>query len=110
MLKKWCAFLLAAAILCASAISVSAGSGYLLGDVDDDGVVTILDASTIQRVLAGLKNDTNGIVAKRGKITGKTLTILDATMIQRYLAGFEVPYEIGKKIGGSGDDYELPII
>ena len=111
MLKKWCAILMAAAILCGSAISpAAAGSSYLLGDTDDDHMVTILDATEIQRVLAGLKKDESGVVAKRGKITGNKLQIIDATMIQRYLAGFENPYEIGKTITEQGDDYELPFI
>ena len=58
------------------------------GDVDDDGVVTIIDATAIQRHLAGIKMLTKD-AAERGMVNGwETLTILDVTCIQRKLAGF----------------------
>ena len=108
MLKKWCAILLAVLFLCGSMISASAAR-YLLGDTDGDNVVSILDATMIQRVLAGLKEDKDGFVAKRGTIVDKELSIIDATMIQRYLASFKDPYQIGTVIT-EGDEYELPFI
>ena len=69
------------------------------GDVDGDRNVTILDATHIQRELAGLDNarfvdeaaDTDG----DGEVT-----ILDATCIQRWLAAYEVPCPIGERIDG----------
>jgi hypothetical protein len=62
-------------------------SDPLMGDVDGDGSLTIIDATYIQRKLVGLsiKNFIQEVsdFDKDGK-----LTILDATYIQRRLAGF----------------------
>lgn len=57
----------------------------LLGDVDGDGKVTILDATAIQRKLAGLPTAFAELAADTDQ-DGK-MTILDATAIQRWLAG-----------------------
>lgn len=70
----------------------------LLGDADGDGVITILDATVIQRYLASFAVKNPEIVEERGDISGNGLDIIDATLIQRHLAGFTVPYEIGKPI------------
>lgn len=57
-----------------------------LGDVDGDGEIAILDATDIQRHLAGLTTLDQGAIA-RGKVSGgDELVILDATLIQRWLA------------------------
>lgn len=61
-------------------------SPYFDGDADGDSMVTILDATRIQRRLAGLCSkyeivETSADVDRDGK-----LTILDATRIQRYKA------------------------
>ena len=72
-------------------------SGYLLGDADGDGDITVLDATTIQRYLADLSvSDTFNYQA--ACVGGGELTILDATRIQRYIAGFDDPYGIGEYI------------
>lgn len=69
--------------------------GYLLGDADDDGAVTILDATRIQRLLVGLVDDPDGSCALRGDVSCDGLDILDATCIQRWLADFTTEYPIG---------------
>lgn len=57
-----------------------------LGDADGDRVVTILDATKIQRGIAGL-DSRNSIVATGADADGDgVMTILDATRIQRYKA------------------------
>ncbi len=64
---------------------------FLLGDADGDNEVTILDATKIQRVLASLETDDDGMVALRGSVDGETpLNILHATKIQRFIADFTV--------------------
>ena len=64
---------------------------YLRGDADGDEEISIIDATTIQRLLAGIIEDYEGMIAIRGDSDcDNELSILDATMIQRYLAGFEV--------------------
>ena len=69
---------------------------YILGDADGDGVVTILDATVIQRYLAAYTVKNPDTVVKCGDIAGDGLGIIDATLIQRYLAEFTVPYDIGQ--------------
>lgn len=70
-------------------------TAYMLGDADGDGIITIIDATKIQRVLAGLTDDDDGMIAMRGDVNGNGLDILDATKIQRYLAGFTTAEPIG---------------
>jgi alpha-amylase len=67
--------------------TVPAGTTARMGDADNDGKVTIVDATRIQRVLAGLtsKSPYYDIVADIDQ--DKKVTIVDATCIQRWLAG-----------------------
>ena len=69
----------------------------ILGDVDDDGEITILDVTLIQRVLATLERDpdTVAFVTERGKIRYDFLSILDVTYIQRYIAHFHDNLGVG---------------
>lgn len=60
--------------------------GAILGDVDGDGVVTILDATTIQRHLAKIDTIADARLAVSDTDKDGNLTILDATQIQRLLA------------------------
>ena len=72
-------------------------STIMLGDVDGDGEVTIIDATCIQRKLASIPTakyfesaaDTDG----DGEVT-----IIDATAIQRHLVQLPAPDRIGKPI------------
>ena len=59
----------------------------LYGDADMDGVVSILDATRIQRYLASLATDAE-IDKEAACVTEGALNILDATAIQRWLADF----------------------
>ena len=66
---------------------------YCFGDADGDGAVTIIDATRIQRVLADLEPDEDGMSALRGHVCfdlDGELSILDATRIQRWLADYTV--------------------
>ncbi|MBK6089859.1 dockerin type I repeat-containing protein [Ruminococcus difficilis] len=71
---------------------------YVLGDVDGDGEVTIIDVSWIQRALADMSvtacyNEAAGDVNNDG-----STDITDVTFIQRYLAGMTVPYPINETV------------
>lgn len=68
----------------------------LLGDVDSDNDITILDATLIQRKLAGFAVEKYNEKAADTD-ADKEVTIIDATYIQRYLAGLSAPSGIGKK-------------
>ena len=70
------------------------GSG-VVGDSDTDGDVTILDATTIQRHLAGLPTSSYNDALADADEDGD-VTILDATAVQRWLAGLPTA---GKNIG-----------
>lgn len=101
-MKRIIALLLAFCLLIALAACGSSDSGSskapkptvkpqgpttLLGDADGDGELTILDATRIQRHLAGLKPLILDENIKYAIVSGEDkLTILDATYIQRYLA------------------------
>lgn len=57
------------------------------GDVDDDGDITIVDTSFIQRHLAGI-NVFDEVQLKYGDVDGDgEVTIVDGTYIQRWIAG-----------------------
>lgn len=70
----------------------------LCGDADGDNVITILDATRIQRILADLEIDEDGMMSLRGDVNGDGLDILDATKIQRYLVQLEVDCPIAQII------------
>ncbi len=70
----------------------------ILGDVDGDGAVTVIDATYIQRKLAGipLSFAFNDAVAD---VDGdQTVSVIDATIIQRWLSGSSSEERIGKPI------------
>ena len=71
-------------------------SGYLLGDADSDNEVTILDATTIQRKLAGYTLTAFDSAAADSDEDGE-LTILDATAIQRFLVSLPTHIGIGQR-------------
>ena len=78
----------------------------ILGDVDGDGEVTILDATFIQRYLAGIPipfelNEAIADVDGDGEVT-----IIDATYIQRWLASLNAPKGIGQPTFIDPDDGE----
>ena len=66
----------------------------ILGDVDGDGVVSIIDATTIQKVRASIPvNSFNEIAAD---VDGDGIvSVIDATYIQKWLAHIEISYDIG---------------
>lgn len=69
---------------------------HILGDANGDGEITILDATVIQRKLAGFS-----IVFFKpltADISGNGLDIIDATLVQRFLVGYAVPYDIGQPV------------
>ena len=77
-------------------LPVSAASSYLRGDADGDGVVTIRDATTIQRRLVEIP--TPSFDERAADVDGNGLDITDATKIQQYLAEYENIYNINKLV------------
>ena len=61
---------------------------YLVGDIDDSGDVSTIDATWIRRLNAGMEVDLDEYAEMRGDVDGSGDTsIIDATLIQRYVVG-----------------------
>lgn len=68
---------------------------YILGDVDSDAIVTILDVTFTQRNLANIPTPYTETIKLCGDVDEDgDLSIIDTTLIQRFLADFAVPYPI----------------
>ena len=79
-------------------LAETAASDPLIGDADNDGSITISDATTIQRYLADIATPSFNEVAADADQDGE-VTITDATIIQRYLADFDIPNcYVGKRL------------
>lgn len=69
---------------------------YLRGDSDGNGEVDILDVTLIQRVIANMQSDDDGMIALRSSLSGDTFDITDATYLQRYIAQIPTPFPINE--------------
>lgn len=58
-----------------------------IGDVNGDGSVTVLDATMLQKYLAGLASLSDEQLTLADTNGDGSVTVLDATEIQKYLAG-----------------------
>ena len=60
---------------------------YLLGDVNGDGKISVLDATLIQKYLAGLVTFSDTQKAAADVNGDGSVSVIDATLIQKYIAG-----------------------
>ena len=60
---------------------------YLLGDVNGDGQVTVVDATLIQKYIAGLVTLSDTQKAAADVNNDGSVSVIDATLIQKYIAG-----------------------
>ena len=60
---------------------------YLLGDVNGDGKISVLDATLIQKYLAGLVTFSDTQKAAADVNNDESVSVIDATLIQKYIAG-----------------------
>lgn len=98
-MKKTIGIMLSLMLCCALVLSgtaLPAGAAMALpwqiGDMDHDNTITIMDATRIQRLLAGFGEITE-LEETLGDADGSgRMTILDATCIQRYLAELPSSY------------------
>ena len=95
------AALLLSLIFCTTAVGAAA---ELYGDTDGDGEVTILDATSVQRYLAELKELDKRAIARSMVLGESELTILDATCIQRYLAEMIDSFPAGEFLPDEAQD------
>ena len=82
----------------AVSLSTQAVPPAILGDVDGDGEVTIVDATCIQRLLAGREEPESFRKAAADTDGDGDISIIDATWIQRWLAKATIPYPIGEPV------------
>ena len=76
---------------------INSKSAPIRGDADMDGIVTVIDVSTIQQNLAGLNPENYNEKAADCDGDGK-VTIIDATIIQQHLAKLPIEYNVGEPI------------
>jgi hypothetical protein len=79
-------------------VLMSDGKSGILGDTDDDSVVSIMDATMIQHNLAQLIKLSDEQFYRADVDADSYLTILDATSIQLYLVQFDVDLPIGEPV------------
>ena len=89
----------AEAYFCNNTVSVDfkVRDSYLSGDFDGSGAVDILDATAIQRRLAGYSTSADGRADERGDVNGNGLDIMDATSVQRSKAELDTADPVGEK-------------
>ncbi len=59
---------------------------FMLGDVDMDGSVTVLDATAIQKHIANIKKLSDDQLLAADTDGDKNVTVMDATLIQKFIA------------------------
>lgn len=59
----------------------------IIGDVNGDGSITVLDATTLQKYISGLVTLSDEQLALADTNGDGSVTVLDATAIQKYIAG-----------------------
>ncbi len=75
------------ASLSASA-SISGGTGFVYGDANGDGEITVDDVTAIQKHLANISELSGSQLNAADTDHDGIVTILDATLIQKYIAGY----------------------
>lgn len=68
---------------------------YILGDADGDGMITVLDATLIQRYLAGIPVPNPEVIERNCDFGGDGIDVSDVTWILRSIVNIEVPYPVG---------------
>lgn len=103
-----------AVILCAVSATLQFAAtekqGYILGDADGDGEVTVIDATYVQRFATKVKVPIKEETLMNGDVDfDDDLTVVDATFIQRFSTRVKTPYPIGELIEPSQPATEVPI-
>ena len=70
----------------------------ILGDVNNDGKVSIKDATIIQKATAKIITLTDAENIRADVNSDNKTNIKDATAIQKFLAEIEIPFPVGEKI------------
>lgn len=86
-MKKFIAvFTVLTFVLFTTAFTTLAQTSYKYGDVNQDGVISINDATDIQRYLTGYIHFTRDMLILADVDDDDDVSIMDATLVQMYLA------------------------
>lgn len=85
-LKKYISIALVLIVLILSAILPSSASSIQMGDVNADGVISIMDATLIQKKINNIKTSEKYYIQYSDFDYSDRTDITDATLIQKYLA------------------------
>lgn len=104
--KSVICMILMMALLVSLAVPVSADKlRVTLGDVNESGITTVMDATLIQRHLARVSDEYFPQITSSGDVDRNSkLESIDATYIMRYCAGESIPYQIGGLVAYNGVD------
>lgn len=76
----------------------SAPATVILGDANGDNLITIADATLIQKFAAGLDTVADKYIRAADVDGNGEINIKDATLIQKYIAGIQIEYNVGSAI------------
>ncbi len=77
-------------------VLLDAKETYMLGDADNDGTVSVIDATYIQMVLAQKAEKVEGFDIRADVDVDTSVSVMDATQVQYYVAGLLTDTPIGK--------------
>jgi len=76
-------------------VDIPAEKTYIIGDVDGNGAVDILDSTFVQRYATGINTPVSSENMMHGDIDRDgVVSIIDATFIQRFATSLTIPYPI----------------
>ena len=106
VVKSVICVILMMALLASLAVPVSADKLRItLGDVNESGITTVMDATLIQRYLAKIPDEYSPQITSSGDVDrNKILDSNDATFIIRHCAGVSIPYQIDGLVAYNGTD------
>ena len=81
---------------------------YKIGDVSDDGVVNLKDASLIQKALLGDVTLTEKQQKAADVVNDGKISIADVVAVLRYLVGYDNTYKVGEVVAVGSTDPTTP--
>ena len=106
IVKRVICLLLMMGLLVSLAVPFSADKIRItLGDVNESGITTVMDATLLQRYLAKISGEYSPQITSSGDVDrNRTLDANDVTYIIRHCAGVSIPYQIDGTVAYNGTD------
>ena len=70
----------------------------MLGDANGDNLITVADATLIQKSAVGLDTIADKYIKAADVDGNDDINIKDATLIQKYISGIQIEYNVGSAI------------